>query len=187
MYSLKLLFCFCSLLISNLLRSQDCSFSIDYEQQSCSEYDLFSIEQEQLDWYVNDEFQLTATEYDFEATNAGTYEICVVNEGCPSETNICETFVVTEDCFEDITLVNNNKISNLFNVYPNPAIGVVNIAGNLEIVNSIEIHDTTGNLVYQSFNPSSKRIFTGDISSGLYIMSFSTNEGVGLRKLLINK
>lgn len=85
------------------------------------------------------------------------------------------------------SIVNSNEISKLFNVYPNPAKGVVNIAGNLEIVNSIEIHNATGNLVYQSFTPSSKRVFIGDISGGLYIVSIATNEGVGFRKLLINK
>ena len=84
------------------------------------------------------------------------------------------------------SIVNSNEISKLFNVYPNPAKGVVNIAGNLEIVNSIEIHDATGNLVYQSFTPSSKRVFIGDISGGLHIVSIATNEGVGFRKLLIN-
>ena len=78
----------------------DCEFNVEIDQQSCAEYDLFTTEQEIVDWYVNDVFQLTATEYDFNATNSGTYVICAVNEGCPTETNFCETFVITEDCFE---------------------------------------------------------------------------------------
>jgi len=80
----------------------------------------------------------------------------------------------------------NTDISNLFNIYPNPAKDFVNIAGDLEMVNSIRIHDATGKLVYQSFNPTRKRISIANLSSGLYAVSFSTNEGVGIRKLVIN-
>jgi len=81
----------------------------------------------------------------------------------------------------------NTEISNWFNIYPNPAKDVLNIAGDLEMVNSIKIHDATGKLVYRSFNPSNKRISIANLSSGLYAVSFSTNEGVGVRKLLIIK
>jgi len=84
-------------------------------------------------------------------------------------------------------IVNSTEVGNLFNVYPNPSKGVVNIAGNLENVNSIEIHDATGNLVYLAINPSNKNISIADLSCGMYFMCFSTNEGVGCRKLMINK
>jgi len=53
------------------------------------------------------------------------------------------------------------------------------------MVNSIKIYDTTGKLVYQSFNPSKEKISIANLSNGLYAMSFSTNKGLGLRKLLI--
>ncbi len=79
----------------------DCEFNVEINQQSCAGYDLFSTEQVQLDWYVNDVFQLTGIGYDFYPNTPGTYQICVVNEGCPPETNFCETFVITEDCFVD--------------------------------------------------------------------------------------
>ena len=78
----------------------DCAFDVEIEQQSCAEYNLFATGEEILDWYVNDVFQLTSTGYDFYPNSPGTYEICAVNEGCPPETNICETFVITEDCLE---------------------------------------------------------------------------------------
>jgi len=52
-------------------------------------------------------------------------------------------------------------------------------------VNSIKIYDATGKLVYQSFNPSKEKISIANLSNGLYAMSFSTNKGLGLRKLLI--
>ena len=71
-------------------------------------------------------------------------------------------------------------------IYPNPANDFIRMSGDLEKVSSIEIHDATGRLVYQLSNPSRKRISIASLSGGLYIVSFSTNEGVRLRKLLIN-
>ena len=100
MNSIKLLIFISSLLLSNLLISQNCEFNVQINQQSCSGFNLFSVEQENLDWYINDEFQTTSLTFDFYPDAAGTYEICAVNEGCPPETNFCETFVITEDCFE---------------------------------------------------------------------------------------
>jgi len=81
---------------------------------------------------------------------------------------------------------NNINVSNLFNIYPNPAKDFVSITGDLDMVNSIKIYDATGKLVYQSFNPSKERISIANLSNGLYAMAFSTNKGLGLRKLLIN-
>ena len=81
----------------------------------------------------------------------------------------------------------DRDVSSWFNVYPNPAKDVLNITGDLEKVNSIKIHDATGQLVYQSFNPASKMISIANLSNGLYAVSFSTNEGVGVSKLLIMK
>ncbi len=101
MNSTKLLFGIISLFLSNMLLSQDCEFNVQINQQSCSGFNLLSIEQVQLDWYINDEFQLTSMAFDFYPNAPGTYEICVVNEGCPPETNFCETFIITEDCLEN--------------------------------------------------------------------------------------
>ena len=78
----------------------ECEFNVQINQQSCSGYNLFSVEQEYLDWYINDEFQTTSITFDFYPDTSGTYEICAVNEGCPPATNFCETFVITEDCLE---------------------------------------------------------------------------------------
>ncbi len=101
MDSIKLLFFFSSLLVSNLALCQDCNVNINLGQQSCSGYNLFSIEQEPLDWYINDEFQITDVAFDFYPDAPGTYEVCAINEGCPPETNFCETFIITEDCLEN--------------------------------------------------------------------------------------
>jgi hypothetical protein len=98
-----------------------------------------------------------------------------------------EYFKYKIDSASTESVSDNAEISKLFNVYPNPAKGFVNIAGDLEMVNSIRIHDATGQLVYQSFNPSSKRISITNLSRGLYFVSFSTDEGLGVKKLMVNK
>ena len=82
----------------------DCDFNVEIEQQSCSGYNLFSTTKVPLDWFINDDFQSTGIEFDFFPNAPGTYQICAVNEGCPAETNFCETFVITEDCFETVNI-----------------------------------------------------------------------------------
>lgn len=79
------------------------------------------------------------------------------------------------------------EFDNLFKTYPNPAKDFVYIAGDLDIVNSIKIFDATGKIVYQSFDLSKQRISIANLSNGLYTVAFSTDEGVGLKKLIINK
>ena len=176
-----------TLVITEDCFEDDCAFNVEIEQQSCAEYNLFATGEEILDWYVNDVFQLTSSGYDFYPTTAGTYEICAVNEGCPSETNFCETFVVTEDCLDSVTLVSENEISDLFSVYPNPSKGAVNIAGNLEILDKIHIRDALGSLVYLSNDPSNEDISLADLPSGTYFIYFSSAEGVCVKKLLLTK
>ena len=93
----------------------------------------------------------------------------------------------TDDSASTLSVSDNSEISKLFHVYPNPANDFVNIAGDLQSVNSIEIHDTAGKLVYHSSNPQSKRISITGLSEGLYFVSFSTDEGLGVKKLMVNK
>ena len=96
--------------------------------------------------------------------------------------------IVTFNGDNSITNNTNEILNNRddIKIYPNPAKDYISIAGDLEQIISIEIHDATGRLVYQLSNPLRKRIPIAYLSSGLYIVSFSTNEGVRLRKLLVN-
>ena len=98
-----------------------------------------------------------------------------------------EYFKYKIDSASTASVSDNVEISKLFNVYPNPANGFVNIAGDLEMVNSLKILDATGKLVYLSDNPSSKRISIADLSNGLYFVSLLTDEGLGVKKLMVNK
>ena len=68
-----------------------------------------------------------------------------------------------------------------------PAKGLIHINGHLDSLDSIQIFDVAGRLVYQSVNPSNNTIPIGHLSSGLYVVSFTTNQGLEIRKLMINK
>ena len=82
---------------------------------------------------------------------------------------------------------NTTTLQNLFHIYPNPAKGLIHINGHLDSLDSIQIFDVAGRLVYQSVNPSNNTIPIGHLSSGLYVVSFTTNQGLEIRKLMINK
>ena len=70
-------------------------------------------------------------------------------------------------------------------IYPNPAKDFINITGDLEGVNAIKIYDSTGKLVEQLVHPLGNSISTAHLSSGFYAVSFLTDKGVVLKKLLL--
>ena len=73
----------------------------------------------------------------------------------------------------------------LWSIYPNPAKDFINITGDLEGVNAIKIYDSTGKLVEQLVYPLGNSISTAHLSSGFYVVSFLTDKGVVLKKLLL--
>ena len=73
----------------------------------------------------------------------------------------------------------------LWSIYPNPAKDFINITGDLEGVNAIKINDSTGKLVEQLVHPLGNSISTAHLSSGFYAVSFLTDKGVVLKKLLL--
>ena len=83
------------------------------------------------------------------------------------------------------TTITDPDINTWYSIYPNPAKGLVNIVGDLDKVNSINIHDLSGRLVFQSIRPSSNSISVADFSSGLYAISFLTANGLVTKKLIV--
>jgi len=82
---------------------------------------------------------------DFYPSTARTYEICAVMEGCPPETNYCQTFVVTEDCFELLNL-NPIKYDHKINLFPAITSSSFTISG-LQNQYVILVIDQTGTLI----------------------------------------
>ena len=154
----------------------ECEFNVQISQQSCSRYNLYSVEQEYLDWYINDEFQTTSMTFDFYPDTAGTYEICVVNEGCPPESNFCQTFVITEDCFETVNVGATLQDQEII-IRPTITKSDFHIYG-LSVNCSIEIINQNGALVFQTI-VNGKTETNCDISNllpGLYYISIITSE-----------
>ncbi len=80
-----------------------CAFEMWYEQFSCHSFAFFTNIDQNVSWFVNDEFLTFNEAFDFVADSPGTYEICAAIEtpDCPQGYFICETLVIAEDCFDD--------------------------------------------------------------------------------------
>ena len=83
---------------------------------------------------------------------------------------------------ESSVSINESKIENGTNVYPNPFTSYLTIALNKELINdnsSIEfiLYDLLGNQVHSIANVTSEltKIETNQLSNGIYIFSFKSN------------
>ena len=72
-----------------------------------------------------------------------------------------------------------------FALYPNPSRDGVRIKGALERLHSLRIQDLRGQVVYESSNPSTLEISLAHLASGVYVVSFSTQEGIEVSKLVL--
>ncbi len=70
-------------------------------------------------------------------------------------------------------------------VYPNPGSGVFNVSSG-SILESVEVMDLSGKLVYSGQPKDRKFCFTLSAESGIYLMRITTNSGVYVRNLLKN-
>jgi len=80
--------------------------------------------------------------------------------------------------------VKDNTLASL-SVYPNPSNGIVNIsnANNL-IIDSVSITDLNGRTVKQFSNNVTDQINISDLSTGMYLMNISTDQGSVTKKIV---
>ncbi len=80
---------------------EDCSVTISMSNDSCTKINFSNSAQISMDWEVNDTPVKTASSFEFDAAEAGNYEICgyYKTSTCPTRTQVCETVVVGKDCF----------------------------------------------------------------------------------------
>ena len=74
-----------------------------------------------------------------------------------------------------------------FNLYPNPATNIVNIANSENmLVEEVAIYDTTGKLLKtQSFtNEKEIQLNVDNLASGTYMLHLQTNQGLAVKKLV---
>jgi len=90
--------------------------------------------------------------------------------------------------FGDFSVSSNEVISSSnVNVFPNPATDVLNVEVNLDEVATIELVDLTGKVVATQTlsNQGTATFNTANLSSGLYIVSIQTANGVVTEKVLV--
>jgi len=85
-------------------------------------------------------------------------------------------------CVIGISAINDDFLNHKIYVFPNPTTGNLNIETDLKI-ESVEVFDATGRLL-QKEKSSSFELKKRD--AGIYILKIKTNEGVGIKRILIN-
>ena len=93
---------------------------------------------------------------------------------------LVDNFVVTQ------TLGINEFLNSKLNVYPNPANNVINFSNDANIVVSlVEMTDLNGRIVkVQKFNVGNGQVSIGDLSTGVYMMKITTDQGIAVKKIV---
>jgi hypothetical protein len=100
--------------------------------------------------------------------------------------------VASDTIFNDIwgtTGIIDNNIDAIRSLFPNPCQSYLNVTLNNDInqVNSIEIHNILGELVYTLENLSMQkeiRLSTSDLTNGLYFLTIRNNQGYQVAKFV---
>ena len=95
----------CEVIVISLdcIPNDACSVQLINSENSCSSFSISNNLEVVMDWSVNDSLMTTAEAFEFEAPEAGTYEICEFFEtpDCPAGGEECVTLEVGGDCFVD--------------------------------------------------------------------------------------
>lgn len=80
--------------------------------------------------------------------------------------------------------VEGNLVSN-FNIYPNPAKGILYIDSNTVEVSSIKIYDLLGKQVFSQNGLENNELNISSLNSGLYLLKIDTLEGAVNKKIIV--
>ncbi len=120
-------------------------------------------------------------------TSSGTYTVSLTAVG------LCGTVTTSETVMITITNILDEELVSLFEVYPNPGLGMVTINIEGEPTTDLEIRliDVLGRILYsesQDFNGRLTREYDWThLAAGTYIIQLQAGETVGYRKILIEK
>jgi hypothetical protein len=89
---------------------------------------------------------------------------------------------------EGVGGIDNNEISKMIRIYPNPVKeGVMNFESDVPVI-QISIYDITGKEICRIKTDNSTRaINLPKLNDGLYFFKFSTEMGIGMKKIIINR
>jgi len=102
--------------------------------------------------------------------------------GDPNRVIAVDTAMVVNDIWGTTGIGEQHVLDAIQAIYPNPCNSYVNITLKSDInqVNSIEVYNILGELVYTQENVSMQReikIYTGDLTNGVYFVTVHNNEG----------
>lgn len=102
------------------------------------------------------------------------------NDGANSDIIGIDTFSV------DRPLATESFFTQNFKVYPNPATTVVNLSGkNNTTINQVQITDLNGRVIKSiAVNEVTTQINIADLNSGVYFLKATSNNGVGVTKIV---
>jgi hypothetical protein len=88
---------------------------------------------------------------------------------------------------EGVGGIDNNEIARMIQIYPNPLKGgVMHFESDFQVI-EIAIYDITGKEICRLKTDSSTRaISLSELDDGLYFFKFSTEKGIGIKKIVIN-
>lgn len=124
---------------------------------------------------------------------SGTYSLCLTYIEFafpPCSTQVCKNIVIGT-----VGLSEKNNIKPYFNISPNPASSYVNIDYSLTQESSLEISliDITGKMVDQietgkniEMGIYTKQYHTKNLAAGIYFIRFKSENGIQVKKLIIN-
>lgn len=120
-----------------------------------------------------------ATNSQFTVTENGSYAVIIYDGNC----------VDTTACFSFSNVgIEENSLSNLIQVFPNPSQGNFNIAWNSVItVEEVQVLDGTGRTIYVSSTgfETSNMLQLNSLSSGMYWLHMKTNQGIFVSKIVV--
>lgn len=120
----------------------------------------------------------------FVSYDLGAYEGQEVYVAIQCVSNDRFVFMVDDIEITFMTKVEKPEIAK-FNIFPNPASGVLNIVGDIRI-ESVKMVNIAGQTVYESVVKTNEfRMETSGIPSGLYLLNITTEKGMLTRKVSI--
>lgn len=120
-----------------------------------------------------------ATNSQFTVTENGSYAVIIYDGSC----------VDTSACFSFSNVgIEENSLSNLIQVFPNPSQGDLNIVWNSMItVEEVRIMDGIGRTIYENASgfETSNMLQLGALSSGMYWLHMKTTQGIFVSKIVV--
>ena len=102
--------------------------------------------------------------------------------------NDCEEHIITgEKCItlDKIVSINEPSANNAFQIFPNPAHGILNITGNITPT-AVHLYNITGQLVYETAQcTTSMKISVSSMPGGVYFIKIDSDNGSVTRKVII--